>query len=86
LALAINSIFIEMIFPMGILGVVVGLIGIAVGQFFIVVLLGTLSAGIQAIRLNYVEFFMKFYEGNGTPFRPFGATNMYLNRTGVSTT
>lgn len=88
LALAINVICIDIIMTMlgGIIGIIIGLICIAVGQFFIVVLLGTLSAGIQAIRLNYVEFFMKFYEGNGTPFRPFGATNMYLNRTGVSAT
>ncbi len=35
--------------------------------------LGAVSAGIQAIRLNYVEFFLKFFKGNGTMFRPFGA-------------
>ena len=38
----------------------------------IVFLLGGISAGIQALRLNYVEAFIKFYKGNGTPFRPFG--------------
>jgi V/A-type H+-transporting ATPase subunit I len=83
LALAINSIFIDMVFPIGLHGMVLGIVFIAVGQFFIVVLLGTLSAGIQAIRLNYVEFFMKFYEGNGRAFKPFGATNRYAVRKGV---
>jgi V/A-type H+-transporting ATPase subunit I len=30
---------------------------------------GTL-AFIQALRLHLYEFFSKFYEGSGTPFRP----------------
>src|SRR5581483_6083002 len=34
--------------------------------------LGVLSAGIQAIRLNFVEFFTKFFKGGGQPFKPFG--------------
>lgn len=34
--------------------------------------LGGLSAGIQSLRLNYVEFFMKFFKGDGVPFTPFG--------------
>jgi len=37
-----------------------------------VFMLGGISAGIQGIRLNYVEAFSKFYKGNGTAFRPFG--------------
>jgi V/A-type H+-transporting ATPase subunit I len=39
---------------------------------FIVFLLGAVTAIIQAIRLNYVEFFIKFFRGAGTPFQPFG--------------
>ncbi len=27
---------------------------------------------VQGVRLNFVEFFTKFYEGNGTRFKPFG--------------
>ncbi len=38
----------------------------------LVFLLGGISAGIQGIRLNYVEAFIKFYKGNGTRFLPFG--------------
>ncbi len=38
-----------------------------------VLILGAVSAGIQAIRLNYVEFFLKFFKGGGTLFSPFGA-------------
>jgi V/A-type H+-transporting ATPase subunit I len=37
-----------------------------------VLILGAISAGIQSIRLNYVEFFLKFYKGGGTRFSPFG--------------
>jgi len=40
---------------------------------FLIFLVGGLSAGIQGIRLNYVESFIKFYKGNGTRFFPFGA-------------
>jgi V/A-type H+-transporting ATPase subunit I len=45
-------------------------IGLVVAQLFFVFFLGSLSAGIQAIRLNYVEFFIKFFEGGGTDFTP----------------
>jgi V/A-type H+-transporting ATPase subunit I len=38
-----------------------------------VLILGAISAGIQSIRLNYVEFFLKFFKGGGTLFSPFGA-------------
>lgn len=34
--------------------------------------LGVFSPTIQSLRLHYVEFFGKFYEGDGTPFQPFG--------------
>ena len=45
---------------------------IAVLTHALIFVLGAISAGIQAVRLNYVEFFLKFFKGNGTRFRPFG--------------
>jgi len=51
--------------------IAVGLV-LAVVFHMIIFFLGAVSAGIQAIRLNYVEFFLKFFKGNGTMFRPFG--------------
>ena len=50
-------------------------LGVFVGIFFHVLNLGlaSFSPMIQALRLHYVEFFSKFYEGGGQPFRPFGA-------------
>ncbi len=36
--------------------------------------LGMFESSIQGIRLNYAEFFSKFYEGGGKPFTPFAYT------------
>lgn len=38
--------------------------------------LGTFSPTIQALRLHYVEFFGKFYQEGGRPFRPFGLPHL----------
>ena len=48
--------------------------GIFAGAFFhaLNLSLASFSPMIQALRLHYVEFFGKFYEGGGEPFRPFG--------------
>jgi V/A-type H+-transporting ATPase subunit I len=50
-------------------------LGVFVGVFFhtLNLALASFSPMIQALRLHYVEFFSKFYEGGGQPFRPFGA-------------
>ena len=53
-------------------GVVVLLVG-----HLVVLALGVTSAGIQAIRLEYFEFFSKFYDGAGTPYAPFGHERKY---------
>jgi V/A-type H+/Na+-transporting ATPase subunit I len=49
-------------------------LGLFIGLFFHVLnlALASFSPMIQALRLHYVEFFSKFYEGGGQPFRPFG--------------
>ena len=43
----------------------------------VVLLLGITAAGIQMVRLEYVEFFGKFYEGGGDNFEPFGKQRKY---------
>jgi len=50
--------------------VVVGII-IAVLIHALNLVLGTFSPTIHSLRLHYVEFFRKFYEGGGRPFEPF---------------
>ena len=37
-----------------------------------IILLAVLSAGLQSLRLQFVEFFGKFFEGGGRPYVPFG--------------
>jgi V/A-type H+-transporting ATPase subunit I len=60
----------------GLVLVVVGLVLFVLTQAFVFVL-GVFSSSIQAIRLNYVEFFQKFYTGGGVPFVPFGRKRKY---------
>ncbi|MFC4406845.1 V-type ATP synthase subunit I [Haloarchaeobius iranensis] len=55
----------------GIAMALIGVVILVVGHFA-VLLLGITSAGLQGIRLEYVEFFDKFYDGDGRTFDPFG--------------
>jgi V/A-type H+-transporting ATPase subunit I len=55
---------------------IVGVILLIILQL-IVLALGSFSSGIQAVRLHYVEFFMKFYKGNGVKFIPFHYQRKY---------
>ena len=77
-ALAFNTMFFPLIFEGGNIAVaIIAVIILVLAQTFIVFLLGAFSAGIQAIRLNYVEFFLKFFEGGGTDFSPLGYRRKY---------
>ncbi|MPQ42832.1 V-type ATP synthase subunit I [Clostridium tarantellae] len=42
-------------------------------------LLSLLGAYVHTARLQYVEYFSKFYEGGGKPFAPFKASEKYVN-------
>jgi len=55
----------------GIAGLLAGLVILVLGHV-LVLALGVTSAGLQAVRLEYVEFFGKFYEGGGDNYDPFG--------------
>lgn len=76
LALVINSVGAGLIAGGAIVGILAGLVIIVVGQSFNVIL-GVFEPGIQGARLIFVEYFSKFYTGNGRPFRPFGGTRTH---------
>lgn len=40
--------------------------------FLLIIPLAILGAGLQSLRLQFVEFFSKFYTGGGRPYVPFG--------------
>jgi V/A-type H+-transporting ATPase subunit I len=64
----------------GAAAIVGGLLILVIGHATVLAL-GITSAGLQAVRLEYVEFFQKFYEGGGgEPYEPFG----YGDRAGGS--
>ncbi|MBE0519291.1 MAG: V-type ATP synthase subunit I [Thermoplasmata archaeon] len=78
MALAFNTMLFPLIFEShNIAFIVLGALALFVTQMFFVFFLGALSAGIQAIRLNYVEFFLKFFEGGGTEFSPLRYVRKY---------
>ena len=51
-------------------GSAAGVLAVIIGNAAAILLEG-LVAAVQALRLEYYEFFGKFLEGNGRPFRPF---------------
>jgi V/A-type H+/Na+-transporting ATPase subunit I len=71
LALVINTVGGSQIAGGAVIGIVLGLVILIFGQSFNVIL-GVFEPGIQGARLIFVEYFSKFYTGNGRPFHPFG--------------
>lgn len=70
-ALAFNVMLVPLILSGNIAFIIMGAVFLFLSHALILIL-GSLAAGIQALRLNYVEFFLKFYKGNGSRFLPFG--------------
>lgn len=56
----------------------VGAIILAIGHGFNLAM-GALGAYIHVARLQYIEFFSRFYEGEGEVFVPFGSKFSYIN-------
>lgn len=76
LALVINKISAGFVHGGTVLGLVAAIALLIFGQGFNVIL-GVFEPGIQGARLIFVEYFSKFYSGNGRAFRPFGAARTH---------
>ena len=84
IAIVINYIAIDKLIQpslenLTIMGIVLILVGIAVliGGHLLNTALGLIGGGLQSLRLQYVEFFTKFYKGGGKKYRPFGKERIF---------
>lgn len=76
IASVINTV--GVLFGFNFIGIVLLIFVFIVGHVFNI-LINALGAYVHASRLQYVEFFSKFYEGGGRSFRPFKIKTKYIN-------
>jgi len=75
LAHTIDYVFLKSI-SIGLPLVVLGTMILFIGHLFNIII-GVFEPGIQGARLLYVEYFSKFYRGNGRAFKPFGSLRRF---------
>lgn len=68
----------DMLFAKGVVGIIAGVVVFIVGQLFNI-FLSLLGAYVHTLRLTYVEFFGKFYNGGGRYFKIFRSKPKYIN-------
>lgn len=76
-AIFTKTLAIETLFPKGPVGVIFGVLIIVVGNLFNIAM-SLLGAYIHDSRLQYVEFFGRFFEGEGELFTPIGSTHEHV--------
>lgn len=77
IAMAINTIA-WMVLPIPVLGVVLCVIALVFGHTYNIAV-NVLGAFVHTLRLNYVEFFPRFYSGGGEPFVPLREEHNYVS-------
>ena len=71
------NILIGMVMQSGIIGIILGSV-VFVGGHMLNLAINTLGAYVHSCRLQYIEFFSKFYEDGGKPFVPLKETTRYV--------
>jgi V/A-type H+/Na+-transporting ATPase subunit I len=66
------------LFGMNILGIII-LVIVFIGGHGFNILINALGAYVHASRLQYVEFFGKFYESGGKAYKPFRMNTKYVD-------
>ena len=76
LAVVVNN-FVMLFKDIPFVGFILATLVFIIGHFFNMLISG-MGAFIHSTRLQYVEYFTKFYEGGGTPFKPFKIITKYI--------
>ena len=76
LAVVVNT-FVMLFKDIPIIGIILAILVFTLGHLFNLVISG-MGAFIHSTRLQYVEFFTKFYEGGGAYFKPFKIVTKYI--------
>lgn len=76
LAVVVNT-FVMLFKDVPIIGIILAVFVFILGHLFNMVISG-MGAFIHSTRLQYVEFFTKFYEGGGSYFKPFKVITKYI--------
>ncbi|MGM0771310.1 MAG: V-type ATP synthase subunit I [Halobacteriota archaeon] len=77
IASTVNLIAFDMIWPQGGIVAAIGAIIVFIFGHALNTVLSIIAPGLHALRLQYVEFFGKFYEGGGRKYNPFGYIRQY---------
>jgi V/A-type H+-transporting ATPase subunit I len=67
----------ESLSAVGVIIIIIGALVFVIGHLLNTIL-GMLGGGLQSIRLQYVEFFTKFYKGGGKKYTPFGMKKRFM--------